>query len=308
MMSLAVLLLPKPQLESLHRGQDYGVIQPCIRVHDSKIVKSEKHCWHLTFFEMGGGVIGGEKGRNTTLEILIHLLDRCIGIPANDLIFNYFSGGGPFAQPADIETLSLLNNLGIANENIIPSRDQFFSVREHERVAGPSLEISVRMPGGEELEIATLVFIDFSLKDDGSLEPLEFPVAELAFGLERAYCLTMKFHDLSLVGPLHEAMQPLIKYQDLTARLIVDRMRAIMMALGEGVYPKGKGRGNVVRNWIYDMYSYAQQDNITTSELLAVAELIKDQYCNYYKLPIISDVADIVEQEFSRYKCRENVI
>ncbi len=307
MMSLAVTLLPQDSMDGVRRGgNDYGVIQPCIRVHDKDQVWQDAVPWHLTFFEMAGAVVGGTDSRRRALGILLRLLTGPIGLRIKDLRFMSFAGKALPGLDADGETVAVLRSMGVSDDQITASEDCFFGLREDERVAGPSLEVAWADADGTERELATAVFLDLAIEPGGGMRPLSMPVAEVGLGVERAYCATLRRGDLTQSEPLQSVMAAAALKDKQAALIVADRMRAVVHAVGCGVLPRGRGRGYELRKLIRDAFRAVGGDS-PTQKLFQAASRVVEQYRPHYPSLDADRVHETIKTEFRHEEDRQTI-
>ncbi|MFA7158887.1 MAG: alanine--tRNA ligase-related protein [Kiritimatiellia bacterium] len=304
-MSLAVTLLPSEQVTRDDHIEDYGVIQPCIRVHDADQVVADEVPWHLSFFEMAGAIVDGACPRRRALEVLLHLCRQVIGVSHADLSFELFAGGGSFGTPKDTETQEILRRLGIGNERITFHESHFFGCRSGEKVAGPLVEVLVPGRDGGKQELATTVFLDYQQPTPGRLTPLEIPLAEMGVGVERALSIASKKGDLSQSEPL----QALINcFPDLNPKqrlLVADRLRAVAFAVCAGVLPGRKGRGSVVRGFTRDLFAVESSSSWLDHLGKGVEQLVVD-YGVFYPSLKPEEIMAVLRRELKHDEKRKN--
>jgi alanyl-tRNA synthetase len=297
MMSLAVTLLPQDSMDGVRRGgNDYGVIQPCIRVHDKDQVWQDTDPWHLTFFEMAGAVVGGADSRERALKVLFAILTEPLGLRIEDLRFTAYAGRVLPDMTTDSQTVDLLRLAGVADQQIRFSGESVFGTRGGEQVAGPSLEVAWAMPDGTEREVATAVFLDFAVGPAGRIHALATPVAEVGVGLERAFCAATRQKDFAHAEPLKSLMDALALQDERAALLVADRMRAVVHAIGCGVVPRGHGRGYELRKLIREALGAAGTDSPVEKLRLAALRVVAQYTADYPSLDA-NRVKDVIEAE-----------
>lgn len=278
-MSLAVTLKPEP-LPGANSSADYGMIQPCLRIHDASQVLLDPVPWHLTFFEMAGVVLGGSDARSKAFRIFFDLCESVLGLKRSELTFDLFAGGGAFSQGPDEPTQACLLSLGIDKRQLRHFDRNYFGQREGEVVAGPMIEVHLSAPGGELKELATLVILEHSKRPDGTLLPAGSPVAEFGFGLERAFAMAQGNFNLSATGPMSETLHSLADFKDSERLLIADRLRAVVFAVAAGASPGRSGRSKVVRQFLRDIFDLIGNQNLLEHCFPAIKQIV-----NSYKEP-----------------------
>lgn len=302
-MSLAVTLLPEDLTVSGVKPEDYGVIQPCLRVHDAPQVLKDAEPWHLTFFEMAGAVVDGPDPRQRAVDVLLHLCRNLLHLGREDLQFHVFGGGGPFQQPRDDRTIETLKAIGITEDAIVLTEDCYFGKREGEKVAGPSVEVLTRSPAGEWRELATIVLLDMAIGQDGRLSPTMIPVAELGVGLERALCTLSQGPNLMVCEPIAGLAQVFSDRSGHDQFLMADRLRAACFAIAEGTAPGRKGRGSVLRGLLRELFSCVPSEG-HNGVLARGVEQIALTYSDYYPGLRSPGTLEAIEQEWSHEQQR----
>lgn len=150
---------------------------------------------------------------------------------------------------------------------------------------------------GRYLEIWNDVFMEFNKKADGSFEPLKQKNVDTGMGMERNTAilsynrklidapdpfLTDLFNSprqllVELSGKNYE--QPFTK----SMRIILDHVRAVVFAIGDGVQPANKERGYIVRRLIRRAVRHGKLLGINRDFLAEMADLVIATYGKFYK-------------------------
>lgn len=160
------------------------ISQPCIRLEDVDNV-GVTIGRHLTIFEMGG-----HHAFNSSEE-QVYWKDETVR-----MAFEFFT-----------------QEVGIPPEKLAFKESWW----EGGGNAGPSFEVAA---GG--LELATLVFMQYKIKPDGSLEPIPLKIVDTGYGIERIAWFTQKtptaFH--TIYGGLLDRLRTMLKTREPDSRLL----------------------------------------------------------------------------------------
>ncbi|HWS04574.1 MAG TPA: alanine--tRNA ligase, partial [Burkholderiaceae bacterium] len=110
--------------------------------------------------------------------------------------------------------------------------------------------------GDRFIEIWNHVFMQFDMKEDGSVAPLPAPCVDTGMGLERLAAILQHVHsnyEIDLFDALIKAAAREVGTTDLgspSLRVIADHLRATAFLVSDGVIPGNEGRGYVQRRII----------------------------------------------------------
>ncbi len=252
-------------------------IQRCLRTDDVDMVGSNGR--KFTSFHMLGNWSVGDYGREEAARLALELLLGEFGLDLDTLWFTTFGGEPGEHLPADEEIVSIWQRLGVPPEHIVPlgAEDNFWTTGGP-GPCGPDSEIFVdcgveRGCGREScrpgcacerfLEIWNLVLIEYEWTPDGEYIPLSLRSVDTGMGLERIAAVLQgvpSAFEGDMFAPalarLDELTRPAV-LQSLpperivkARRMIVDHVRATLLAYLEGIEPGRDGRGSVVRRLI----------------------------------------------------------
>ncbi len=241
-----------------------ATIQKCIRTNDIENVGVTKR--HLTFFEMMGNFSIGDYFKQEALEFAYEFLtdEKWAGIPKEKIYVTVYSN--------DEETYNKWLELGLTEEQIVrldgnfweigegpcgPDSEIFYDRGEEYDPDGDALEKFKRDEDQERfLEIWNNVFSQFNSeigKDRDEYRELPHKNIDTGAGLERWCCIFQGVDspfDTDLFKPIIEQIEAISdkKYEgDKPFKVIADHIRAITMALSDGVVFENTGRGYVLR-------------------------------------------------------------
>lgn len=194
------------------------------------------------------------------------LLTNVYKLDPNRLFVTYFSGNG--SVPQDLATKQIWEKIGVNKSRILPFNNENFWKMGSIGPCGPSTEIHydhrgdnlepggfVNSEDGLVVEIWNLVFMQYNLNSNGELERLPLShVVDTGAGLERlAAVLNGKTsnYDTDLFTPVFKEIKRLSGGEgyggrfnecqiDTGYRVFADHMRAVTVALADGVLPQTK--------------------------------------------------------------------
>lgn len=248
----------------------YVLTQNCFRHFDVERVGTDN--LHLSFFEMPGAFILGERRRDQAIQKMWLLLTEHLRLDPSRLWASYFSGGEKAGHQfaADASTLEAWMEIGIPkyrvvglgpNHNYWIQGDGIDGLAET-RKCGANTEVFWDRgteyscstdcgPGcrcGRFVEIANSLFINNGInRFKGEVEPLDVPFIETVIGIERiAMMIQNKGHifEIDLFEPLIHAINTYGRYTSSTntdcrkqIHIIADHLRALLYLVADGAPP-----------------------------------------------------------------------
>ena len=226
---------------------------------------------HHTFFEMLGNWSFGDYFKKESIEWGWELLTKVFGLPAEKLLATVYH--------EDDEAYDIwLNVIGLPAERIIrigdnkggkyksdnfwmmadtgpcgPCSEIFYDHGEHIAGGPPG---SPDEDGDRFIEIWNHVFMQFDMKEDGSVVKLPAPCVDTGMGLERLAAILQHVHsnyEIDLFQALIKAAGRETHIEDLSTpslKVIADHIRATSFLVADGVIPSNEGRGYVQRRII----------------------------------------------------------
>ncbi|MFH0965653.1 MAG: alanine--tRNA ligase [Planctomycetota bacterium] len=245
--------------------------QKCLRMPD--IEKVGKSARHHTFFEMLGNFSFGDYFKEEAIEWAWELLLRRWRIPEKRLVVTIYED--------DEEAFRIWNEkIGVPTEKItrLGADENFWPANAPAEgpngPCGPCSEIHFDHGKGvgcgrkdcgpscdcdRFVEIWNLVFTQYDRQSDGSLTPLPRKNIDTGMGLERmARVLQGKLsnYETDLFAPTIARLCDIagISYEEIVGadggrrvRRVADHVRALCVAVADGVFPSNEGRGYVIR-------------------------------------------------------------
>ncbi len=260
--------------------------QKCLRVSGkhNDLEEVGHDTYHHTFFEMLGNWSFGDYFKKEAIDLAWELLVEKWGLPADRLYATVHAGDVDLGLPSDEEAADLWRRY-LPREHVLygNSKDNFWMMGET-GPCGPCSEIHIdlrseeqreQIPGSEcvnkdlstVIELWNLVFIQYNAQADQGLVPLAARHVDTGMGLERLAAImqgkistydTDAFSELlsevARLTPIagirgYDDIEPALDSDSIRVamRVVVDHIRAIAVAIADGVTPGNVGRGYVIR-------------------------------------------------------------
>ncbi|WP_066261107.1 alanine--tRNA ligase [Hydrogenophaga flava] len=235
---------------------------------------------HHTFFEMLGNWSFGDYFKKESLNWAWELLTQVYKLPADKLYATVYqeddeahaiwedifvkAGWTPERVKQEGRIIRIGDNKGGRYKS-----DNFWMMADT-GPCGPCSEIFYdhgdHIPGGPPgspdedgdrfIEIWNNVFMQFDMKEDGSVTPLPAPCVDTGMGLERLAAILQHVHsnyEIDIFDVLIKAAARETSTADLSnpsLKVIADHIRATAFLISDGVIPSNEGRGYVQRRII----------------------------------------------------------
>lgn len=288
-------------------------VQKCLRLSDLEEVG--KTYWHCTFFEMLGNFSFGDYFKERAIEWGWEFLVEGLRINPEKLYVSVY--------PDDEESYNIWREkMGLEEDRIVKHRDNFWGPAGGLGACGPDTEIfydlgpeygECEFDGECEryVELWNIVFPQYEQLEDKRVK-LKNRGVDTGMGLER---LAMVMQDKSSIFET-DLFFPLIKeIEDISGKdysnhreifnIIADHVRALTLAISDGVYPSNEGRGYVLRRLIRRAYTRARKIDIKDAFIHKLANTVVSMMKNRYpvlkeKMEQISLVLKSEEESFIR--------
>ena len=243
--------------------------QKCFRTTDIDQVGLTAR--HLTFFEMLGNFSFGDYFKQEAVEFAWELSLQVFQLDPEQIWITVFEGDPELGLGPDEEAIECWRSVGVPDERIVllPRSENFWQAGPV-GPCGPCSELYMdRGPdyGGEDdrpgddtdrfVEYWNLVFMQYSLHEDGSLEPLPQRNIDTGLGLDRMAAIQQdvpSVFETDQFRPLVDLGEELSgrKYgQDFPTtkalRVLADHSRAMSFLIADGVVPSNEDRGYILR-------------------------------------------------------------
>lgn len=275
--------------------------QKSIRTNDIENVGRTAR--HHTLFEMLGNFSIGDYFKEESIVWAWEFLtsEKWLDINPEKLYVTVY--------PNDKEARRIWSEVvGLSDDHIVDEEGNFWDLGEGP--SGPNSEIFFdrgidyldieeddpeNYPGGENerwLEIWNLVFSQFNHKPDGSYAPLPSKNIDTGMGLERMLSIIQDAptnFETDLFMPIIKKVEEISgesydssKEIKTRFKVIVDHIRAISFAIGDGALPSNEGRGYVLRRLLRRAIMHGRKLGIKDSFLIELVPVVGDITKDYY--------------------------
>ena len=299
-------LMPYLLGEKHPKGTRLCNVQGCVRTVDIEEVGDESH---FTFFEMLGNWSLGDYFKKEKTKWSFDFLTKELGFDKDKLCSTVFAGNENVAR--DDEIVGYLIDAGVKKENIFYLKENWWNLPgtvntpcgpdnewfypRHDRPCSDHCDATCEC--GRWVEVGNDVYMQYMVKEDGSVEPLKNKNIDTGFGFER---LLMYINGLT-DGYKTDLFEGVIKFleqqtgkiygesaeETKAMRIIADHIRTAVMLIGDanGILPSNVGAGYILRRLIRRALRYAKFLGLTKEQLTDVAKIyINDVYNESYPL------------------------
>ncbi|MEA1912454.1 MAG: alanine--tRNA ligase [candidate division WOR-3 bacterium] len=233
-------------------------VQKCLRLSDLNEV-GKTYC-HDTFFEMLGNFSFGDYFKEEAIRWAWKFLVDVLDIPPEKLYISVY--------PDDDESYKIWKDkIGVSQGRIIRNSENFWGPAGGRGACGPDTEIFYDL--GEKfgkcefdgecdryIEFWNLVFPQFDEREGGRF-PLKNSGVDTGMGMERLAMIIQgksSIFETDLFLPIIQETEKISGREYFSSKrvfnIIADHSRALVFAIGDGVYPGNVGRGYVIRRLI----------------------------------------------------------
>jgi alanyl-tRNA synthetase len=238
-----------------------------------------------SFFEMLGNFSFGDYFKDGAIDLAWEFVTEHMRFPTDLLWATVFAGDPELGLGEDEDAVRGWKRVGIPAERIValPRSENFWQAAET-GPCGPNTELF--LDRGEEhgcgrptcapgcdcdryLEFWNLVFMEFDLREDGTLVPLPNQNVDTGLGLERGAMLLQGVESIFDADGYQLIMDWVageagVRYGDSEEatrahRVLADHGRAMTFLIADGVTPSNEGRGYVLRRLIRRSVLQAQR-------------------------------------------------
>jgi alanyl-tRNA synthetase len=243
--------------------------QKCFRTTDIDQVGLTAR--HLTFFEMLGNFSFGDYFKQEAVEFAWELSLDGFGLDPQRIWITVFEGDPELGLGPDEEAIECWRSIGVPDERIVrlPREENFWQAGPV-GPCGPCSELYIDRgsdygpeddrPGDDTerfLEYWNLVFMQYSLHEDGTLEPLPQRNIDTGLGLDRMAAIQQdvpsvfendQFRPLVELGEELSGRRYGSDFETTKAlRVLADHSRAMSFLIADGVVPSNEDRGYILR-------------------------------------------------------------
>lgn len=274
--------------------------QKCIRTNDLDEVGDS---FHHTFFEMLGNWSLGDYFKKEAINWSFEFLTKVLNIPVERLAVTYFAGNA--IAPLDTETRDLWLSLGIQEKHMVSTKeDNWWPNLELPGLCGPDTEMFYWRSDdpipevfdtndSRWVEIWNDVFMQYSHKEDGTMETLKNKNVDTGMGVERVTAILEGKNDnyessiwSDIIKEIEDISGKSYYGNEKAMRIIADHIRTSVFISADpaGIKPSNVGQGYILRRLIRRAIRYAKKLDIDINSNWEerIATKIMDQYEIYY--------------------------
>jgi alanyl-tRNA synthetase len=296
-------------------------VQKCVRTGDLDDIGDNRH---FSFFEMLGNWSLGDYFKDEAIKWSYEFLtskEEGLGLDVSRLYVTIFEGDEN--APYDQESKDIWLSLGIPEHRIysLPAGDNWWSPGDN-GPCGPCSEMFYDMVGNtgdltkegfieaqekeDVIEIWNDVFMEYEKKDGKVIGKLAQKNVDTGAGLERISAVMQgkrTAYESDMLKPIMDLIQENAKdFQELSARIVIDHIRASTMLIADGVAPANKGGGYVLRRLIRRAVFYIRKLGLEENIAIEIINYFINFYSNIYSNVLSIDIISIYkveEQKFS---------
>ncbi len=273
---------------------------------------------HASFFEMLGNFSFGDYFKDGAIDLAWQFVTEEMGFDANRLWATVFAGDPELGLGEDEVAIAGWQRVGVPRGRIVglPRSENFWQAADT-GPCGPCSELYLDRgerygcgraecgPGCDcdrFLEFWNLVFMEFDLHGDGTLEPLPKQNIDTGLGLERGAMLLQGVDSIYDTDGYQQIMDWVaaesgVRYgesEEATKahRVLADHGRAMTFLIADGVVPSNEGRGYVLRRVIRRAVQHGQR--IGLRDLWRVPAVVAGQMGEAY--PEVRGHAEEIER------------
>ena len=296
-------------------GKRIADVQKCVRTGDIDDVGDNTH---LTFFEMLGNWSLGDYFKEDSIKWSYELLTdpKWFGIDPTWLCVTVFEGNED--APRDEFSARIWSSLGIPENRIcyMPKEDNWWAAGPT-GPCGPDTEIFYWVGEGNPpadsnvakepkkwMEIWNNVFMEYNRLSDGTLENLPAQNVDTGMGLERITATlagVKSLYETDAFVPVLTLIKETVgedNYNERSARIIADHLRAAVHMIADGAVPKNVDQGYVLRRLIRRAIREAYKMGYESPITVVVAQKYIEQFTPVYES--VAKNAEKIQTELSR--------
>lgn len=317
MQPLVPYLLGKPH----EKGTRLVDVQKVLRTVDIDDIGDKTHA---TFFEMLGNWSLGDYFKKDAINWSYDFLtskEEGLGLDPQRLYVTVFEGDDN--APRDEEAADIWREIFSKNKIegnrifYLPAKNNWWEAGDN-GPCGPDTEMYYDVSnklGGKGLtheeflqaddsrtvvEIWNDVFMQYEKKDGKIIGKLPKPSVDTGAGLERL-CMTLQgvdnIYDTDLLKPVIDKIKSISSnYNEKSARILADHIRASAMLISDGVTPSNSDRGYVLRKLIRRAVRHADK-LATNGNILEIVEVIQNKYKEIYNNVSDDKIGFIINEE-----------
>ncbi len=318
-------LMPYLLGEKHPKGTRLCNVQGCMRTVDIEEVGDESH---FTFFEMMGNWSLGDYFKMEKTQWSFDFLTKELGFDKDKLCSTVFAGNKQVER--DDEIVNYLVDAGVRKENIFfleenwwnlpgtvntpcgPDNEWFYP--RHDNPCSDTCNATCEC--GRWVEIGNDVYMQYKVKEDGSVEPLKNKNVDTGFGFERLLMYVNGLTDGYKTDLFQGVMACIEKNANCvygedaeitkSMRIIADHIRTSVMLIGDvnGIVPSNVGAGYILRRIMRRAIKHAKKIGLDTDKIIDLCKIyIEEVYNEAYPLLIEKEeyILSEVQKEVEKF-------
>lgn len=285
--------------------RDFGArrttsVQKSFRTPDIDEVGDEQH---LTFFEMLGNFSFGDYFKDDAIKWGWEFITKDLGILPERCHVSIFEGDSKV--PEDKESIAIWKSLGLPDDKIKKSgrKNNFWGPTGTEGPCGPTSEIYV-----DNIEIWNLVFNQYYMRSDKTLETLKQNGIDTGMGLERLVKVVQSaptVFDIDLFLPIIKIIPHRnIENEAKSVRIIADHVRGAVFLIADGVLPSNVEQGYILRRILRRAIRHGKILNLDKKFFIPLSQKIIELYKEFYPELAVkhNDILTVIEKEETKFE------
>ncbi len=289
-------------------------VQKCLRTDDIDEVGDTVH---NTFFEMLGNWSLGDYWKQEAISWSYEFLINNLKLDAKRLYVSVFAGDSD--APFDQESFNIWKKLGMPEDHIFRygKKDNWWGPVGPSGPCGPDTEMFYDTdprgkgkidPSGNPrfVEIWNDVFMEYDKRADGTFKPLAQKNVDTGMGLERMLCVlngAPSSYETDVFLPLMKQIEDLsTNFNDKSARIVADHLRASVFLISDGVTPSNVERGYILRRLIRRLIRHASLLKIERDFLEELTKVVVKTYGDFY--PKLTEFQDSIVTELKKEEAK----
>ncbi len=269
-------------------------VQKCLRTDDIDEVGDSVH---NTFFEMLGNWSLGDYWKEEAISWSYDFIINVLKLDAKRLYVSVFAGDAD--APFDEESAGIWKKLGMPEDHIFKygKGDNWWGPVGPTGPCGPDTEMFYDLdPKGEGptdpsknprfVEFWNDVFMQYDKQKDGSFKELKQRNVDTGMGLERMLCIlnnANSSYETDVFLPLMKKIEDISSaYNEKSARIVADHIRASVFLISDGVTPSNVERGYILRRLIRRLIRHAALLKIEQDFLEDLTKIVISTYGDFY--------------------------
>lgn len=296
-------------------GKRLTNVQKCLRTDDIEEVGDSTH---ITFFEMLGNWSLGDYFKDEAIHMSWEFLTKILKLDPDKLAVSCYAGNKKEGIPKDTESASIWQSFGLPKERIAYLADNWWGPAGTTGPCGPDTEMFYWIAKGKAplhfdpndsnwVEIWNDVLMQYNKTKDGKYEILKQKNIDTGMGLERTLAVIEgedSIYETELFSPIMDYIKNYSKkYDEKSARIIADHMRASVFIIADGVEPSNLDQGYILRRLLRRVIRFANLILLDSKNYLSdLVKIIIENYKEVYpEINYSKRIIEVIEKEARKF-------